>query len=773
MADHTEVTVEGRKVRIRSSESEPLPPYAPSVSVGHPVPRVDAVDKVTGRAVFSTDVRLPNMAHVRFVRSTRVHARVKSIDTAALSSIAGFLALVDPLEMVGKSLKDFLGRELPILTDEPRYFGEELLAVCAETESAARQAVRAIRVEYEDMPFTVDPEECVKAGRFVGGGWSRGKPGRPAVYERGDVAKGFASSDQIFERTYRTAWNVHASLEPHAAVASFENDRWTVWESTQGVFSVRDDLAALLAVPSRRIRVIGTYMGGGFGGKSGAGKYTFLAAYLSKKLARPVRAVQDRSEEFFSPYGRPPSIQKLKVGVRKDGRIMAIEQMGVHATGAYEFGAEWGSAENMLTEMYACDHVRTQSYAALTNTPPSCAMRAPGHAQGAFALEQMIDEIAHALSIDPVEIRLKNLPSRDPESGKTFAGPAGVHGMAECLKKGAELFAWRKKTSETKNDPATPVKRGIGVAAASWSAGGGPPASATLRLFSDGTAELAVGAADIGTGTRTVLAQIAAEETGLRVDDIRVINADTDQTSYTLPSYGSLTLASAGPAVRRASHACRRQILALAEDVLQAPAKSLTLADGKVTRPGSKKKPAESVAIAEFVSLSPSHEIFGRGDREGNPDVAIKAYAAQFAAVSVNVETGVVAIDEWIAVNESGRVVNPRTFESQQIGGVTMGLGMALTEDRVFDGGTGRPLNPNFADYKLPTIQVQPSNFIAVAVDRPTDANVIGAKGLGEPPIIPTAPALANAIHSATGVRIDTLPLSPKGILDALNRAKS
>lgn len=772
MAEFTEVTVEGRKVKIRSAAAAALPAYAPSHAVGKRTPRVDALEKVTGRAVFPTDVDLPNMAHVRFVRSARAHARVTSIDTTAASGIAGVLAIVVPRDLAGKALKDFVGRELPILTDEPRYFGEEILAICAETEDAARAASMAVRIEYDDLPFTVDPEACVKVGQFVGGGWERTARGNPIVYERGNVKKGFAGAARVFERTYRTAWNVHSSIEPHAAVATFEDGRWTVWESTQGVFQVREDLAGLLDVPPRRIRVIGSYMGGGFGGKTAAGKHTYLAAHLAQKLGRPVRAVHDRSEEFSAPYGRPPSIQKLKMGVRADGRLVAIEQIGIHATGAYEFGAEWGNAENMLAEMYACDNVRTESYAALTNTPPSCAMRAPGHAQAAFALEQMMDEIARTIGMDPVEFRLKNIPARDPESGRSFAGPKGFHGMAECLKKGAALFGWAKKKSGRVNDAASNIKRGIGVAATSWSAGGGPPASATLRMFSDGAADLHLGAADIGTGTRTALCQIAAEETGLRVEDIRIINADTDRTSYMLPSYGSLTLASAGPAVRRAAHACRKQILELAADVLESQVKGIVLAGGTAAVPETKKKAAKSVSIAALVGLSPSREIFSQGEREGNPDVAIKAYAAQFAAVSVDTETGVVVIDEFVAVNDSGRVVSPNIFESQQIGGVTMGLGMALFEDRVFDRESGRPLNPNWADYKIPTISAQPAQFTLGAVDVPTDANIIGAKGLGEPPIIPTAAAVANAIADAIGVRLVALPMSPKRVLDALAKVE-
>lgn len=757
---------------MKTSAAPSLPPYGNTRVIGKPLPRVDAYEKVTGRAVFPTDVVLPNMAHAKFVRSARAHARILSIDTSQAQAVPGFLTLVAPGELLGKSLKDPFGRELPVLADEPKYFGEELLAVCAETEDAAREAARRVKIEYEDLPHAMDPEEQVKAGQFVGGGWTRTKRGEPAVYERGDVRKALAKADRIFERTYRTSPTVHCSIEPHAAVASFENGLWTVWESTQGVFAVREQLAELLDAPIRKIRVIGTYLGGGFGGKVAAGKYTFLAAYLAKKLARPVRCVQDRSEEFLSPYGRPPSIQTLKIGVRSDGKILAIEQKGVHAVGAYEFGAEWGSAEDMVTEMYACEHVRTETRAALTNTPPPCAMRAPGYAQAAFALEQMIDEIAAALKMDPVEFRIKNIPSRDPDSGKSFAAPKGVHGLVECLKKGSELFEWAKKRNGKRPENSR-VKRGIGVASTVWSGGGGPPATVMLRIHEDGSADLFTGAADIGTGTRTVLAQIAAEETGLRIEDIRITNADTQLTSPTEPSYGSMTLATSGPAARRAAASCREQLLALAAGVLRTTEKNIVLAEGKATRPAAKRTPEESVSIAKLVGLSPSREIAGLGEREGNPPLALKSYGVQFAAVEVDLDTGKISLGELVAVNDSGRVINPLTFRSQLYGGATMGLGMALIEERIYDRETGKPLNANLGDYKIPTILDQPARFLAEGVEVPYEGNVTGAKGLGEPPLIPAAAAVANAVFDATGVRIDRLPLTPKRVMDALNAAEA
>lgn len=765
-----------------------IPPYVDPKIVGKSLPRVDAAEKVTGRAIYPTDVRLPNMAHVRFVRSPRAHARVVALDIFPARSVPGVLAVVLPEEIAGKSLKDPLGRLLPILTAEPKYFGEEILAVCAETEDAARAAARQIRIDYEDLPHALDAEEQVLAGQCVGGGWTKTGAGLPAVYERGDGRKAFAKAYRVFERTYKTSPTVHCSIEPHGAVASYENGQWTIWESTQGVFAVREDLAEILGEPIGGIRVIGTHLGGGFGSKVAAGKYTFMAAYLSKKLGRPVRCVHDRAEEFLSPYGRPPSIQTLKIGVRADGKIAAIAQKGVHAVGAYEFGSEWGHAEDMVTEMYACENVRTESYAALTNTPPPCAMRAPGYAQAAFALEQMIDEIAHVMGMDPVEFRIKNIPVRDPDSGRAYATPRGVHGLAECLKKGAEIFKWTQRKNEkrmqtaappptdpnqTSVDPAPRVKTGIGVAATCWSGGGGPPAASTIRLHEDGTADLFAGAADIGTGTRTVLAQIAAEEMGIRVEDIRVTNADTHLTSYARPSYGSFTLPSSGPAVRAAANAIRRQLLALAAGVLQTAEKNIVLTEGRAVRPASKKTPEESVSVGKLVGLSPSREILGHGERERNPDLAIKSYGVQFAAVAVDVETGKIALSALVAVNDSGRVINHLTYESQQMGGATMGLGMALIEERVYDRTSGKPLNPNLSDYKVPTILDQPAEFQASRVEVPFDGNSIGAKGLGEPPTIPTAAAVANAVFDAIGIRMDCLPLTPKRVLDALYPQKA
>jgi len=727
------------------------------------------MEKVTGRAIYTADITLPRMAHVKFLRSAKPHAKVKAIDTHAAEGIPGILAIVNPLELVGKQLKDMLGRHLPILTDEPRYVGEEILAICAETEESARLAVSRITIDYEDLPFSIDPEEQVKARQFVGGGWTRTALGQAAVYQRGDPDRAMAGADRVIERTYRSAPAIHASLEPHGAVAQFEDGKWTVWESTQGVFAVRDELAELLGEPAGSIRVICRHIGGGFGGKASAGKHTFLAAYLSKKLGRPVRCVLDRSEEFALPYGRPAAVMTIKVGVRRDGKIMAIEQKGIHAIGPYEFGAEWGSAEDMLAELYACDNVRTETRAALTHVPPPCAMRAPGYAQAAFALEQAIDEAALAIGMDAIQFRLKNIPARDPSSGKDYASPKGMHGLAECLKKGAAIFQWDKKKNELRQmDRSGPIRRGIGVAATVWSGEGGPPAGAIIRLNSDGSADLFVGAADIGTGTRTAFAQILAEETGIATADIRVINADTHLTPNSLPSYGSLTLASTGPAVRRAANAGRAQLATLAADLLETEETKIVFRDGLAIRPAARKTPESAVPIKRLVSLTTAREIISVAEREGNPNLAIKTFAVQFVDLEVHIRTGKIMIKELVAVNDSGRVINPLSFRSQQIGGVTMGIGMGILEERVFDRKTGKSLNPNLGEYKVPTILDQPGLFQTGAVEIPFDGNSIGAKGLGEPPIIPTSPAIANALAMAINTRLTRLPLTPQRVIESI-----
>ncbi|MBI4179256.1 xanthine dehydrogenase family protein molybdopterin-binding subunit [bacterium] len=752
-----------------------LPAWSATRVVGRPVPRIDARQKVRGDAVYTADVQLPNMAHARFLRSERTHAKIVSIDTAAASAVPGVLAIVKPDEWKDVLLKDNLGRGIPILADEPKYAGEEIVAVCAETEDAAREAAAKIRVVYDDLPHVIDPEEAHQAGQFVGGGWRKTRLGEPAVYQRGDARRALTSggrSVRIFERTYRTAPMTHCSIEPHAAVASFENGRWTVWESTQGVFAVRESLAEMLGASINDIRVIGTYPGGGFGGKVSAGKYTFGAAYFSKKFARPVRFVQDRNEEFVSPYGRPASVQTLKVGVNTAGKLVAIEQKGIHAIGPYEFGAEWGHAEDLLTEIYECPNVHAESIAALTNVPPPCAMRAPGYAQGAFALEQMMDEIAAALGMDPVEFRLKNIPDRDPDSKRPFASPKGRHGLRECLAAGAKNFNWekRKRDRKTHEDGS---KTGIGVAATIWGGGGGPPAAALLRVHADATADLFTGAADIGTGIRTALAQIAAEELGIAVERIRVTNADTDLTSYTLPSYGSLTLASSGPAVRQAAHDCRTQIISLAAQALQTTEDQIALVDGYAVRAATEEQPEWITPIAKLISQSPAREIVGNGERGPNPKLALKAYGVQFVAVTVDPESGEVRVDELVAVNDSGRVINRMAFDSQLIGGATMGLGMAFLEERSYDPASGKLLNANLADYKLPTIFDQPREFKLDRVEVPYDANSIGAKGLGEPPVIPTAPAVANAVFDAVGARIERLPISRKRLIDSLMKEQA
>jgi CO/xanthine dehydrogenase Mo-binding subunit len=752
---------EGPLPETPSPQSSPAP-WGTTRVVGTRRPRIDAYERVSGTAVYPSDVVLPGMLYGAILRCPHAHALVKRVDASRAEGMPGVRAVMTGRSKVADLDWPYSRRDHSKLFDPHcRHEGEAVAAVAADTPQQAADALRAIQVDYEVLPFVADERDAVAAGapKIRDGG---NLAGEPEVSERGDVAKGFAEADVVLERSYRCAYEIHAPMECHGCVARWDGNRLTVWESTQGVFRIQATLAGMLHLPLTDVRVIGHYMGGGFGSKLQAGKYTVIASLLARVTARPVKLFLSRQETMLCVGNRPGAEIRLKAGVKKDGTLTAFELSSLTSPGAYEVGA--GLLDWLARDLYTCPNVRTESRVAFINAGPARPMRAPGHPQGAWALEQMIDELAEAIQMDPVELRLRNVPKvSQARGGKPYTST----GLARCLEEGAKAFGWSEACKKQQQNGR--YRRGVGSAACLWIAGGGgPPSTVIVKLFADGSVNLNMGASDIGTGTKSVMAMVVSEELGVNPDQIRVENADTATTQFATPSGGSKTVPTESPAVRDAAIAVKKQLLALvAEEKGWDPA-DLEL-DGQAVV--SRTDPQRRLPFAEISRLQRQRVIVGVGYRGPNPeDAVVNPFAAQFCEVEVDTNTGEVRVLRFLGAHDSGRVLNRLTYDNQVFGGITMGIGFGLTEERVLDRRqTGKMLNANLHSYRMPTALDVPADMVSLPIELgDTECNTTGAKGLGEPVTIPTAAAIANAVHDAVGVRVTDTPITPSRLIGLL-----
>jgi len=716
--------------------------------VGHPHRRIEGVAKVTGRARYTHDLRFPGMLHARMLRSPYARARVRRVDPSRALALPGVRRV---LHRFNAPKAAFRGEET-IFREEVRFVGDEVAAVCAETEEIANEALGLISVDYEVLPHVVDLEEAIDdASPRID---DKGNVHEADTYSRGDAKRALREADAVVEATYRTPTQMHNSLETHGAVAVWDGDQLTVHESTQHVFGVRQGLQAALRIPLSRIRVVCDHMGGGFGSKGGVGKYTIVAAIFARELGTPVRCVLDRHEENLAAGNRSATVQKVRIAA-KDGRMSAI----AHEAWSNAGQARWVADPTGPTKtLYDVPNVLARSHRVLANTGSLAAFRAPGYVEGTFALESAIDELADRIGADPLALRRQHAAAdRDAASGLRYS----LKRLVDCYDIGAKEIGWPRRKPKGLRGSAPGLRRGLGMASQIWSGGGTPPAYATVHINPDGTAVVRIGTQDIGTGTRTIVAQVCAEALGIDVGDVRVEIGDTD-SPYAPISAGSLTVASIAPAIRLAALDARAQLLDVASGVLEVGKGELRVERGHVVSAGAR------TPIADILKDLQNYTVIGKGSRLPNPeDLVLKTFGAHFAEVEVDPATGRVVVERIVAVHDIGRVVNPLTARSQVEGGVIQAIGYALSEERSVDRATGRVLNADLEDYKVPTVKDVP-RIVVRFVDVPdTAANSTGAKGLGEPPIIPTAAAIANAVANALGVRIRTLPLTPGRVLEA------
>jgi xanthine dehydrogenase YagR molybdenum-binding subunit len=643
--------------------------------------------------------------------------------------------------------------------------------VAAVSPEAAEQGVRLIKVDWRPLPFVVDMDDAraagapvvfekldVQAGFGASGLVTAGLPLNgnvrgPAVDARGDATAGFAAADVVVEGEYRTQAQSHCCMEPHGVVADWRADGLTVYISTQFTAGVREELARAFGVPLNRVRVIVDAMGGGFGSKATLGYYGLAAAALSRKAGAPVRLVLDRQEEQVDSGYRPATWQRLRIGARRDGGLSAISLLSYGSAGT-ALGAGVG---NVASRLYACANYEETHYDVFINSGPGCAMRAPGAVPGAFALEQAIDELAEKLGMDPIALR-----------DRIDASPA----RREERRLGAERIGWSRRHAA--GAETGPIKTGLGMAQSLWGANVQVNSACEVRVLRDGSAEVRSSVQDIGTGTGTVLAQVVAEELGLRAEDVRVRIGDTDFPEGP-GSGGSRATASITPPARNAAHQVRRHLCALAAPILGVDADELEARGGRIV---SRSDPARAMAFRDVAAKMRTEQFVAIASRAddyaGFRSHAGDSASAQndlggvhFAAVTVDTETGLVRVERVVAAQDCGRPINPKQIESQVHGGVMQGLGYALMEERILDRQTGHIVNGDLERYKMPGVHEAPQIDVLL-LENYQGFSATDAYGVAEPATVPTAPAIANAIYNAIGVRLRALPMNRAAILAAL-----
>ena len=703
---------------------EPASDGEPMTEVGRSRPRIDGVERVTGAARYTGDVKLPGMAYARVLRSPHPHARIRSVDTRRAREMPGVHAVLTRENCDTVWGSGDLQNPRYLFNNPVRFVGDPVAAVAAVDRHAAEAAIRAIEVDYEPLDFVLDPEDALRAGAVEiqpGGNLSRRRDGEalPEVYRRGDMAAGFAASAVVVEETYVSKHHSNAQMEPRSAVARWEGDELTLWTPTQGIANCRADVARDLDLPPERVRVVCEYMGGGFGNKNQCQDADLIAALLAREAGRPVKLELTRKDDFLGVHGRWPTVQHYRVGAARDGTLQAIELRGVSGMGPHRKSG--GGIAGI--EQFRCPNVHREVSPAYTNMTVSANFRGPAYPQGVWGIESVMDQVAHELAIDPVDFHLRNVTRAYNDET-----PYTSWALPECITEGARRFGWRARWRRA-GTGSGPRRRGVGMALGMFTAHLGP-SSAVLRL-ERGRLFLHIGVTDIGTATKTAMAQLAAEAMGMDLADVTVVWGDTDRCPYSVGESGSRTTTHTGQAIVEAAEDLRRQIASAA-----GPLESRTL----------------------IAQATPRPALDGR---------ARYSSAAHFAEVEVDTELGGIRVLRYLALHDSGRIVNPLTAESQVKGGVTMGIGMALHEELIYDRLTGIPVNPGYYGAKVMTHLDAPE--IEVRFIEPDDAyGPYGAKNVGEPPIIPVVAAIGNAVFNATGRRIRELPMTRDRVLEAL-----
>lgn len=755
--------LEQKQREVPLDEPPPLAANADLLYIGKPTIRYDGPAKATGKGKYTADINLPGMLYATMVDATIPHGRIVSIDTSAAEKLPGVRA-VHVIEHLrgGAQLRD-PKLETPSSYPIVRYAGQPIAGVAAISPQIARDAARLVKVQYDTMPFVVDrhdardddapvvfPGPADAAGSAGGGGGPKGVPQKgnvhgPQIRTVGDTKQGFADADVIVESEYFTQIQTHSALETHGFVVDWKPEEVTIYASTQGTASVRDEFASVFNLPKSKVRVITEYMGGGFGAKFGAGNEGVVAANLSQKAHAPVKLMLDRRQEHIVS-NRPDSHQKLKIGAKKDGTLTAIELVSYGTAGV---GTGAGTA-GPATNMYKSASLLTEENDVFINAGPGAAFRAPGHPQGCFALEQAIDELAVKLDMDPLTLREKidESPARRAERKVIL-----------------ERTDWRNRRPA--GSDTGPIKRGMGIAQSVWYRMVNMNSSAEVRIARDGSVELMSAVQDLGTGTKTLLAVIVAEEFGIPPADVIIRIGDT---RYPIGpnSGGSVTAGSITPAARNAAYQVKQKLFAAVAPSFQTTADNLILKSGRVV---FKNDASRSYTLKQIAAKMPTDEISARATRVPDYTKDRLTYGGvDYVELAVDTETGRVHIEKVFGAHDCGRPINPLAVISQINGGMLQGISYALFEQRVMDRNAGYMLNANLETYKILGAREVP-HIDVVLVENYIAQSSTDAAGIGESAgIITMAAAIGNAFYNATGVRMRKIPMTPANVLTALGK---
>lgn len=751
-------------VTVPDGEPRPWDADTKLETVGTRVPRIDGHLKVSGSARYTFDANPEGLLYGRVVRSPHPAAVIKSIDLSAAKGMPGVKAVM----------------EIASVGDRAIFAGQDVAAIAAERPEQAMDAALAVQVKYEVQPFVVDTREAMKKGapavhqKAVKDKRTEGdpeaasgptenignvRPGRSQ--KKGNAGKGLRQAEVVHEATYETQCHTHSALETHGICVRWDDDEhMTVWASTQSIFGARGDMADMFGLKAENVKVITEFLGGGFGAKFGAnapgsalGK---IAGELARQAKRPVKLMLDRREEHLCTGNRPDSIQEVKLGAKKDGSLTAIH---IKAHGSAGVGTGAGVGRNAFGIYSKCPNILVESADVFTHAGPGTAFRAPGHPQGAFAIESALDELARKVSVDPIDLRLRH----DGHPVRRYQ-----------LELGSKKFDWsqkRKRSAQMRQRKAR-IRRGVGVASSIWGDYGRPGAVATVVVQKDSTIEVRNGIQDIGTGIGTLLAQITADVFGRPLDSV-VVKIGNSELGNGTGSGGSKTTATITPAVRNAAEKVKQQLTQLAAKKLDtAPGKIKWGSGGEVSF-GRKKLSFVELCKAmdgdSMIATGTRGDSYGAHPMKAPGSSVYQIAGVQFAEVEVDTWTGIVTAKQMLAVHDCGRVINDLTVRSQINGGIILGTGYALTEQRIMDRDLGVMLNANLEQYKAcgaidcPEIEI-------ILTEVAAGNNSTGAIGIGEPATIPTAAAIANAVGDALGVHVRSLPLTPDRVLDAIEK---
>ena len=712
----------------------------PLKTVGHSTPRIDAVERVTGKSTYSRDIQLPGMLYASVLRSPHPHARIRSIDVSKAKALAGVKAVLTHENCMvvwgagsiaggvqyNDEMKEITKQRRYAFNNPVRYVGEPVAAVAATDRHLAEEALHLIAVDYEVLEFVLDPEEALKPGAVQI--WPEGNlclnvrnEALPTGVKRGDVEAGFRAADHVFEDRYTTVLHHNAQMEPRSAVAAWEGDKLTVYTPTGGIVNCRHDIARDLGIPDEKVRVVCLYMGGNFGNKNQNQDADLIAVMLAKEAGAPVKLEMSRKEDFIGVHGRWPTTQYYKVGVKNDGTLTAIQLRGYSGMGPYRknSGAMAG------VELYRSPNVETAIHPVYTNKSVSGNFRGPEYPQGFFGIQSMMDDVAYKLKMDPVDFILKNMIR--PTAAASFTN----YSLEECIRRGADSFDWKKRWRPQPGSDPGPIKRGAGVSFMAFRAGLGR-SNAVAQVDSRGHYTVFVGVTDVGTGAKTTMNLIAAEALGVPLSQVELVWGDTDRCPYSIGESGSRTTIMTGYAVVEAARDLKKQI-------------------------AEKGLPKDRAVLIASASPSPTVE----GGKIRN------SFAAHFVEVEVDTELGHTRVLKYVAVHDSGRLINPLTATSQIKGAAVMGLGMALHEEFIYDRRNGQPLNAGFYGARIPTHRDAPEIEVTF-IQNDDGYGPYGAKSIGEAGNIITPAAVGNAIYNAIGRRMKDLPMTRDRILGAL-----